>query len=202
MNRSSKSLLEPIHGGDNSPRMILRKTLRTTFSALALLGVLLPIPASGQPHPGAGEDAEAERRKILKAADQVDRMDAAVEDMKARIASLEKILEEVKQQSNSLKESLASATAQSKKEKEALLEEVSKMLAEMKGREKPTPAAKPADREGYEHTVAKGDTLSSIAQAYNKEYQLKLTAESLRKANQLPKDAPLKVGQKLFVPSS
>jgi LysM repeat protein len=50
--------------------------------------------------------------------------------------------------------------------------------------------------------VAKGDTLSSIVQAYNKEYGLKLTVDSLRKANQLSKDAPLKVGQKLFIPSS
>jgi len=160
-------------------------------------------PLGAQLSPGASEDAEAERRKILKAADQVDRMDSAVEEMKARIASLEKILEEVKQQSNSLKESLANTAAKTEKEKESLLEEVSKMLAEMKAKEKAAPApAKPADREGYEHAVAKGDTLSSIVQAYNKEYGLKLTVDSLRKANQLSKDAPLKVGQKLFIPSS
>ena len=153
--------------------------------------------------PGAAEDAEAERRKILKAADQVDRMDAAVEDMKSRIASLEKILEELKQQSNSLKESLASTAAQAEKDKEALLNEVSKMLADMKAKEKKAePAPKPAEREGYEHTVAKGDTLSSIVQAYNKEYGLKLTVDSLRKANQLSKESPLKVGQKIFIPSS
>jgi len=48
--------------------------------------------------------------------------------------------------------------------------------------------------------VAKGDTLSSIAQAYNAEYKLKLTADSIRKANHLPKDE-LKVGQKLIIPS-
>ena len=46
------------------------------------LGTILPLPA--QVSPGASEDAEAERRKILKAADQVDRMDSAVEEMKAR----------------------------------------------------------------------------------------------------------------------
>jgi LysM repeat protein len=153
--------------------------------------------------PGAAEDAEAERRKILKAADQVDRMDAAVEDMKARIASLEKILGEIKEQSNSLKESLASTAAKSEKDKEALLDEVAKMLADMKAKERKTePTPKPAEREGYEHTVAKGDTLSSIVLAYNKEYGLKLTVDSLRKANQLSKDAPLKVGQKIFIPSS
>ncbi len=176
--------------------------------------IRLPILAAGiwsmgasslfaQLDPGAAEDAEAERRKILKAADQVDRMDSAVEEMKTRIAALEKLLEDVKQQSNSLKESLASTAAKAEKEKETLLEEVAKMLAEMKAKEKKAEAAaKPAEREGYEHVVAKGDTLSSIVQAYNREHNLKLTVESLRKANQLPKDAPLRVGQKLFIPSS
>jgi len=168
---------------------------------MVALGAFTPLFA--QLNPAASEDAEAERRKILKAADQVDRMDSSVEEMKSRIASLEKLLEDVKQQSNSLKESLANTTAKAEKEKQTLLEEVSKMLAEMKAKEKSAPAeAKPAPREGYEHTVAKGDTLSSIVQAYNKEYGLKLTVESVRKANQLSKDAALKVGQKLLIPSS
>lgn len=161
------------------------------------------MPVSAQLPPGAAEDAEAERRKILKAADQVERMDAAVEDMKSRIAALEKLLEDVKQQSNSLKESLVNTTAKAEKEKQNLLEEVAKMLAEIKGKEKAAAESpKSAERDGYEHIVAKGDTLSSIAQAYSKEYKLKLTAESLRKANQLPKDAPLKVGQKILIPST
>jgi nucleoid-associated protein YgaU len=182
-------------------RMNFRKNPR--LLGVFLSGLLLPLSVPAQVDPGAAEDAEAERRKILKAADQVDRMDAAVEDMKSRIAALEKILEELKQQSNSLKESLASAAAQSRKEKDSLLEEVSQMLAEMKAREKKTEAApKPAEREGYEHIVAKGDTLSSIVLAYNREYGLKLTVDSLRKANQLSPDAPLKIGQKLLIPSS
>lgn len=179
------------------------RNYRPPLAGLLALGLILAGPLFSQSNPGAAEDAEAERRKILKAADQVDRMDAAVEDMKVRISSLEKVLEELKQESHSLKESLANAAAQSKKEKDSLLEEVSKMIAERKPKEAAAPAPpKPADREGYEHTVAKGDTLSSIVQAYNKEYGLKLSVDSLRKANQLSKEAPLKVGQKLFIPSS
>jgi len=180
------------------------RNYRRRLAGLVMLGLFSTDLLFSQSSPGAAEDAEAERRKILKAADQVDRMDAAVEDMKARISSLEKVLEELKQQSNSLKESLASTAAKAKKEKDSLLEEVSKMIAERKAKEgsaAPAPP-KPAEREGYEHTVAKGDTLSSIVQAYNKEYGLKLTVDSLRKANQLSKDAPLKVGQKLLIPSS
>ena len=192
-------MLEHKTGGDN-PRM---RGSSGCFLALLLLGWLGARPAAAQLSPGEAEDADAERRKILKAADQVDRMDAAVEEMKSRLSSLEKILDDVKQQSNSLKESMANTAAKAEKEKETLLEEVAKMLAEMKTKEKKAESApKPAERDGYEHTVAKGDTLSSIVQAYNKEYGLKLTVDSVRKANQLPKDAPLKVGQKIIIPST
>ena len=59
--------------------MNFRNYLRL-ISVLFLSGCLLPPPLPAQIDPGAAEDAEAERRKILKAADQVDRMDAAVED--------------------------------------------------------------------------------------------------------------------------
>jgi len=157
-------------------------------------------------HPGAAEDAEMERRKILKAADQVDRVDQQVDQIQSRVSTLEQLITERRQQAQSLKESLANAAAKSSEERTALLDEVSKMIAERKEREKPKPAEKPAtqkvtEKEGYEHVVAKGDTLSSIAQAYNSEYQLKLTAESIRQANQLVKGAPLKIGQKILVPS-
>jgi len=158
-------------------------------------------------NPAVSEDAEIERRKILKAADQVDRVDQQVDQIQSRVTALEQLLTDLRQQSQSLKESLANAAAKSSQERTALLEEVSKMLAERKEREKVKPAekaavaTKPVEKEGYEHIVAKGDTLSSIAQAYNSEYQLKLTSESIRQANQLAKGAPLKVGQKLIVPS-
>jgi LysM repeat protein len=148
-----------------------------------------------------------ERRKILKAADQVDRVDQQVDQIQSRVTALEQLLADLRQQSQSLKESLANAAAKSSQERTALLEEVSKMLAERKEREKAkatekaAAVTKPVEKEGYEHTVAKGETLSSIAQAYNSEYQLKLNSETIRQANQLAKNAPLKVGQKLIVPS-
>jgi len=147
-----------------------------------------------------------ERRKILKAADQVERMDQEFEKIQSRVSSLEQLLQEIKQQSQSLKESLANASAKASQDRSALLDEVSKMLAERKEKEKAkekTPAtASPKASEGYEHVVAKGDTLSSIVQAYNEEHKLKLTVDSVRKANQLGKDTPLKVGQKLVIPAN
>ena len=182
---------------------------RTTPSPLILsiwLALLSSLSAQTG-NPAVAEDAEMERRKILKAADQVDRVDQQVDQIQSRVTALEQLLADLRQQSQSLKESLANAAAKSSQERTALLEEVSKMLAERKEREKAkatekaAAVTKPVEKEGYEHTVAKGDTLSSIAQAYNSEYDLKLTSETIRQANQLAKNAPLKVGQKLIVPS-
>lgn len=175
------------------------------FLGLLLAWLTLPLlPAQAQ-NPAAGEDAEIERRKILKAADQVDQVQAQMEKVQTKVDALEKFLEELKAQSQTLKETMANSSAKASQDRQAILEEVSKILAERKDRDKPAPTAEstsPANREGYEHLVAKGDTLSSIAAAYNQEHKLKLTPESIRKANHLAKDAPLKVGQKLFIPSS
>ena len=176
--------------------------------SLALPLFFVATPLLAQPsNPAAAEDAEMERRKILKAADQVDRVDAQVDKIQARVSALEKILEEVRLQSQSLKETLSNTSAKAAQDRTALLEEVSKLVAERKEREKEKPVektlpiAKPAERDGYEHVVAKGDTLSSIAQAYSEAYKTKISVESIRKANSLAKDASLRVGQKLIIPT-
>lgn len=184
----------------------MRRTIPSPLILSIWLALLCSLSAQTG-NPAVAEDAEMERRKILKAADQVDRVDQQVDQIQSRVTALEQLLADLRQQSQSLKESLANAAAKSSQERTALLEEVSKMLAERKEREKAkatekaAAVTKPVEKEGYEHTVAKGDTLSSIAQAYNSEYQLKLTSETIRQANQLAKNAPLKVGQKLIVPS-
>ena len=184
----------------------MRRTIPSPLILSIWLALLSSLSAQTG-NPAVVEDAEMERRKILKAADQVDRVDQQVDQIQSRVTALEQLLADLRQQSQSLKESLANAAAKSSQERTALLEEVSKMLAERKEREKAkatekaAAVTKPVEKEGYEHTVAKGDTLSSIAQAYNSEYQLKLTSETIRQANQLAKNAPLKVGQKLIVPS-
>ena len=189
-------------GGDNRhvPRSLLARLLFSLWLAL-----VSPVFAQSG-NPAAAEDAEIERRKILKAADQVERMDQEFEKIQSRVSSLEQLLQEIKQQSQSLKESLANASAKAAQDRSALLDEVSKMLAERKekekAKEKAPAAASPKASEGYEHVVAKGDTLSSIVQAYNEEHKLKLTVDSVRKANQLGKDTPLKVGQKLVIPAN
>ena len=51
-----------------------------------------------------------------------------------------------------------------------------------------------------EHTIASGDTLSSIAAAYNKEKGLKLSADIIQKANPGLDPLKLKVGQTILIP--
>lgn len=53
---------------------------------------------------------------------------------------------------------------------------------------------------GFEHVVASGDTLSTIAQAY-KEKGIKVTVDQILKANPGLVPEKMKVGQKLFIPA-
>lgn len=53
---------------------------------------------------------------------------------------------------------------------------------------------------GYNHEVAQGDTLSTIAQAYSKTSGTKITVDQILKANPNLLPEKLKVGQKVFIP--
>ncbi len=61
---------------------------------------------------------------------------------------------------------------------------------------------KPGDlpEKAVEHTIAAGDTLSTIAAAYSKEMGIKVTTEQIRKANPGIKEDKLRVGQKVLIP--
>lgn len=52
----------------------------------------------------------------------------------------------------------------------------------------------------FEHTVAKGDTLSTIVEAY-REQNIKVTVDSILKANPGLKPERLQVGQKIIIPA-
>jgi len=60
----------------------------------------------------------------------------------------------------------------------------------------------PADlpKDAIEHTIASGDTLSTIAAAYSKEKGVKITAEMIRRANPGIKDDKLVVKKTILVP--
>lgn len=65
-----------------------------------------------------------------------------------------------------------------------------------------TPTPLPADlpKEAVEHTVAEGEFLSTIAQAYSKDKGVKITTALILKANPNLKPEKMKVGQKILIP--
>ena len=63
----------------------------------------------------------------------------------------------------------------------------------------PSPSSDLPDK-AIEHVIASGDTLSTIATAYNKEKGLKLNTDLILKANPGLDAKKLKVGQKIMIP--
>jgi LysM repeat protein len=60
------------------------------------------------------------------------------------------------------------------------------------------PSQKP--ERGWEYTIKSGNTLSAIAQAYRDEFNIKITADDILKANPGLKADRLQVGQVIFIP--
>lgn len=152
--------------------------------------------------PGAREDAAQERQKILRAADQLDRLVRDVEKLQAEIEKLRKESADLRKENADLNKKwatqqtkLKALAAEGKKSREALLKEVTKIIAESAPQEE-APAG-----EFYEHTVAKGENLTRIAKAYRDAGGSKKrpTVADIRKANKLKSDQ-LSIGQKLLIP--
>ncbi|MCE0483849.1 MAG: LysM peptidoglycan-binding domain-containing protein [Methylacidiphilales bacterium] len=119
--------------------------------------VISPAPASLLAQdPGAEQDAEAARQKILKAADQIDMIESnteatkpQIDAMKADIAQMQSDNTALKQQVGDLKQQLTDlksafdlAQAEHAKEQKALLDTIAGMIAAGKG----LGAAKPHSR--------------------------------------------------------
>lgn len=102
--------------------------------------------------PGAQQDAEAAREKILKASDQIDLIESnsetnktTLEGMKADIAKLQDQNTTLKQQLADLQAAFDKAEAKHVTERQILLDEVSKMVASGKGPGTPKSPAKKKD---------------------------------------------------------
>ncbi|MDR0533198.1 MAG: LysM peptidoglycan-binding domain-containing protein [Verrucomicrobiales bacterium] len=186
---------------------------------LALLFAISVAPALWAQDPGAAQDAIAERQKVLKAADQLDlltQQNSQITQQNAQLVQQINALQDRIQKLESANGEFKSQLAQQQKdwaaEKEKLLKEVSKIVASGGGKSsKPaatengtvpaaTATATPNKPEqGYEYVVQQGQSLWAIADAYQKN-GVNVTVDDIRKANNLGKDATLKVGQKLFIP--
>jgi LysM repeat protein len=88
------------------------------------------------PDPGASQDEEAAREKILKAADQIDLMEGnaeatktAVDGMKADLAQLRDQNTALKLEVDTLQEAFQKSEADRAQERQVLLDEVSRLVA-------------------------------------------------------------------------
>ena len=67
-------------------------------------------------------------------------------------------------------------------------------------REKPPANHTPLPGKGVEHVIASGDTISTIAAAYSKELNAKISTALILKANPTLKPEKMKVGQTILIP--
>jgi LysM repeat protein len=118
----------------------------------SLFCLALPLPAQ-VPDPGASQDEEAAREKILKAADQLDLMEGnaeatktAVDSMKTDLAKLEADNAALKMQVSTLQDAFQKSEAERAKERQVLLDEVSKLVA-AKGASHPVSKKKTSEEE-------------------------------------------------------
>lgn len=173
--------------------------------------------AEAQPlSPAQREDLEIERQRILRAADQIEvmvdqhnKIVRELDGLKSAQAALAKELAEQKAENERLSTRLDQLSQQQAKEREALLKEVAKLVAEAKTSAPPPPASSPSTgssarpapkvEEGFEHVVARGETLWAITQAY-RQAGVSVTMDEIRAANNLKEGQALRVGQKLFIP--
>jgi LysM repeat protein len=189
---------------------------------LLVTGATLLLASAACGNPAEREEAERERQKILRAADQMEILQAQSENrerefskLKAEVAELQTALDEAKKELShrkneyeALKAALEKSETNRAEERKVLLNEIGKLVAGAKATKNSEP--KPvktepkndepvAQEKGYHHTVESGESLWAIVQAY-REQGVTVTVDEVRKANNLNKNNALKTGQTLFIP--
>jgi len=123
---------------------------------VAALGLLLVMPLLAQDDPGAREDEKAAREKLLRAADQIDVLQAANDANTAQIATLKSSNDQLRADLDAAKADIAALKAENADlhatlekldaarldEQKALLDQVSKIVADA-GKHKSADESKP-----------------------------------------------------------
>ncbi|MBL7016787.1 MAG: LysM peptidoglycan-binding domain-containing protein [Kiritimatiellales bacterium] len=121
------------------------------------------------------------------------RMAGRVEILEREIGRISRELDALRQTLDSRYTQLERKTEDDKRELIArLTAQLEQLLAQ-----KPAPTRTPSGGgtvQGYEHIVRQGETLSTIAKAYN------VTAKAIIESNQIKNPDRLSIGQKLFIP--
>ena len=172
------------------------------------------------------QDAATEER-LNKLSGHIDDLLAAKVEQDKRIAALVREVDALREQASKpsgnyasaedvrrLTQTLKEIDAKRVADNEKILKEfdkLAKLSSGGSGRTKPSkPVVPPKDdpgkggaagaKEGFEHTIASGDTISTIAQAY-RDKGMKVTSEQIMKANPGLKEKNLKPGQKILIPA-
>ena len=121
--------------------------------------------------------------------------------MAGRMETLEMELARVSRDLDSMRQTLDSRIAGIERKNEAANREMTSTLTRkietlLKHSAPPpsAPATSGGNAYGFEHVVRKGETLSTIAKAYN------VTAKAIISANKIKDANHLSIGQKLFIP--
>lgn len=125
--------------------------------------------------------------------DDIKRLTEAIKEVdRKRLEDYEKIHLELKKLAEVLSAPVPPKGASAKKPKE---KETAPKDPGAKG------AADGGQQKGFEHTIAAGDTLSTIAQAYREQLKIKVTVDDIQKANPGLKANSLIVGKKIWIPA-
>lgn len=196
---------------------------RFKIAALTLALAALPAAAQSQREQNAraAYRVEAAVQDMQRLREQFDILVQNQDTLDARLANLEKArgdtanlqaqIDEIRRAQESLREAISALSRSMQAQRREIVEEITRKV-EALYRSNPPPAASsgrgrsqtPAAHskppravasEGYEHVVAAGQTLSTIAREYGC-----CTVQDILDANPNLKPNKMKVGQKIFVP--
>jgi hypothetical protein len=123
------------------------------------------------------------------------RMSGRIETLEMEIGRISRELDALRQTMDTRYTQLEQKSDADKREMIArLTAQLEKLLAQTPPPAVAAPASSGGNTYGYEHVVRQGETLSTIAKAYN------VTTKAIINANKIKNPNVLSIGQKLFIP--
>ena len=172
---------------------------------LAAAGGCVMVPDANEPPPATKAEVQYLRDEMRRMNDRLQASEAQFGDMQRSVHSAEANrpaaatpadIAVLREQIEALQRQVRELDAARAADKRAIYDDITKKVTEIVKKSAPAaaPARKAAQQTGIEHVVQPGDTLSTIAQAYNKKTDELIRANGLKNAN------TIFVGQKLFIP--